>query len=187
MTVITSRLRVVAVAGECVAASPFGALLRSAVAATVALGALHSLAGATQFEQNPGNPVAGTVGQSLSVTFTINGSPTPPFKFSINNPLPPGLTTVPEMVGNEVMSRFPTIAGTPRPFAKCSAARTRLVDSSQWTITRGRGSSSFEGTPPTALICSIASAAACCRGTLVAAVEPLMEKSEPSKMARSFR
>ena len=109
----TPVLRVAATAGEFVIASPAGAWLRSAVTAVASLGALHTLAGATQFVQSPGNPVRGTVGQPLSVAFTITGSPQAPNSFTINDPLPGGLRTIPEMQGNTVFSGRPVIAGTP--------------------------------------------------------------------------
>lgn len=106
-------LRLALAAEEFVVASPVGNLLRSAAAATATLGALHSLAGATQFQQSPSNPVRGTVGQQLAVSFTITGSPMPPTQFFIDSPLPPGMTTIPAMQGNRVPSETPTIAGTP--------------------------------------------------------------------------
>ena len=109
----TPVLRVAAAAGDFAFASPAGALLRSAVTAAASLGALHSLAGATQFVQNPPNPVRGTVGQPFSVAFTITGSPAAPNSFTINDPLPGGLRTIPELQGNTVFSGTPVITGTP--------------------------------------------------------------------------
>ena len=108
----TPVLRVVAGAGDFVLKSRPADLLRAGFALAT-LGSAHALAGATQFVQNPPNPVTGTVGQPLVVAFTITGSPTPPNSFSTNDPLPPGLRTIPEMQGNRIASGSPVITGTP--------------------------------------------------------------------------
>ena len=57
------------------AASPAGALLRSAVT-VAALGGYHTLAGATQLSTNPSSPATATVGQPFSMVFAFVGSPT---------------------------------------------------------------------------------------------------------------
>ena len=114
----TPVVRVAATVGEIVHASPVGMVLRSAVAAVASLGAVHSLAGATQFVTNPnGTPsgtIRGTVGTALTVSFTINGSPLPPTFFTLESSLPPGLSTIPAVsAGNRINSRSPIITGTP--------------------------------------------------------------------------
>jgi hypothetical protein len=109
----TPLLRVAAAADDLVFASPVGTVLRSALALAGSLGVMHAQAGATQFVQSPVNPVAGTVGQPLSVSFTINNSPTPPTYFTTTDPLPPGLAFIPAPQGNNVLARAPVIAGTP--------------------------------------------------------------------------
>ncbi len=108
----TPLVRVMATASNMIIASPMGNVLRSAVAATATLGAMHSLAGATQFVQSPGNPVRGTVGQTLSVGFTIVGSPQPPTEYFVDEP-PPGMRTVPAAVNGRVPSGSVTITGIP--------------------------------------------------------------------------
>jgi hypothetical protein len=108
----TPMVRVAALAEEFVAVSPVGSVLRSVTAAAAALGAVHSLAGATQFVQNPINPVTGTVGQPLSVGFTIVGSPTLPSFFTIGSALPPGLA-VSGLLGSNGNPATPIITGTP--------------------------------------------------------------------------
>lgn len=108
----TPALRVLVNSEEFAMSSPVGALLRSAVAAS-ALGAVHSLAGATQFVQSPDNPVRGEVGKPLAVSFTIIGSPQSPNQFSLNSDLPPGLSTIPAAVRGTINSGTPTISGTP--------------------------------------------------------------------------
>src|SRR4051794_26266904 len=62
----TPVVRVAAVAEEFVLSSPIGSLLKSAVATLGALGAVHSLAGATEFVASPSSNITGTVGQPLS-------------------------------------------------------------------------------------------------------------------------
>lgn len=87
----TPAARVLAAVDEVVAASPIGAVLRSALAATASLGALHSLAGATVLAPSQNSPVAASVGAPLNpvaftVTNTINiGS------WQIGGNIPPGL------------------------------------------------------------------------------------------------
>lgn len=108
----TPVVRVAALADELVAVSPVGAVLRSAAAAAASLGALQAFAGATQFVQNPPNPVTGTVGQPLSVGFTIVGSPTLPSFFTINSQLPPGLAAS-GLLGSNGKPATPVITGTP--------------------------------------------------------------------------
>lgn len=78
------------IAGEGALAAPLGAVVRSAVAAAAALGALHSLAGATQIVAST-NSVNTTVGTAITpVTFVTNGAPTPALSYLITG-LPPGL------------------------------------------------------------------------------------------------
>jgi hypothetical protein len=143
-------VRLAGVAEAWLVNSPIATLLRSAIAAT-GLGALHSLAGATQFVQNPGNPVTGTVGQPLSVGFTITGSPAPPVEFTVNTPLPPGMRTIPEMDGNKIRSGTPTITGTPTQAGAFSVSVTGSDgiysedDTIVFQIAAGAGGG---GTPP---------------------------------------
>lgn len=110
----TPVLRVMSTVGEIIQAAPAGNVLRGAVAVSASLGAMHSLAGATQFVQNPSGVINGTVGQAITqVSFTINGSPEPPTYFILNTPLPAGLTTIPAAVGGKINSRTPIVTGTP--------------------------------------------------------------------------
>src|SRR3954464_10211798 len=74
----TPVLRVAATAEEMVVASPVGTVLRSAVTAIASLGAVHALAGATQFVTNH-NPTSGTVGTAIpATTFTVTGAQSVP-------------------------------------------------------------------------------------------------------------
>jgi hypothetical protein len=108
----TPVLRVMSTVGEIIQAAPMGHVLRSTVAATATLGAMHSLAGATQFVQNPSGTIRGTVGQTVSVGFTIVGSPLPPNEYFVDD-LPPGLRTIPASQGGRVPSGSPVISGIP--------------------------------------------------------------------------
>ncbi len=105
-------VRLVATAADVVLESPFGSVLKAAVAVTVSLGAVDTVAGATQFEFSPSSTINGKVGQSLSVAFTITGSPTPPNQFSVGD-LPPGLTTSPASNGGSVSAGSVLITGVP--------------------------------------------------------------------------
>lgn len=80
--------------------------------AVALLGPVHSLAGATEYVQSPANPVTGSVGASLEVTFTIVGSPIPPKSFRVRGDLPPGLAFVPPgVVEDFVNTRNPAVTG----------------------------------------------------------------------------
>src|SRR5581483_3689504 len=88
----TPAVRVALAAEEAITASPASTLLRSAVTALASLGAVQALAGATQWQLNPGGaknenatvPISATVGTATSVSFTVTGAPsTPPGSFRI--------------------------------------------------------------------------------------------------------
>lgn len=105
----TPVVRLATVSEEFVLRSPIGTALKSAAALLGTLGAVHSLAGATEFVISPSSSVSGTVGKPISpVAFTIIGSPTPPNAFSVVG-LPPGLTV--SDGGAPVISGTPTRAG----------------------------------------------------------------------------
>ncbi len=115
----TPVLRVATAAGEALVASPLGAVLRPAIATLASLGAVHTLAGATQFtfSRNPPDTNA-TVGTAITpLAFTVTGAAVPPGSFRVTG-LPPGLT-VGGVNGNGVLnassgliSGTPTTAGT---------------------------------------------------------------------------
>ena len=99
----TPVLRVATTAGELIVASPLGNVLRSAAAMAGALGAVHSMAGATKFVVSSSN-VNGTVGTPIaSDGFAVTGAPTPiAGSYRITN-LPAGLT-VAGMNGSGVLN-----------------------------------------------------------------------------------
>src|SRR5436190_22078987 len=87
----TPVLRLVSAATNNIAPSRIVSLLKSAAATTVSLGAVHSLAGATQFVVTNSN-VSGTVGTAITpVAFTVTGAQIPAGSFRISGTLPPGL------------------------------------------------------------------------------------------------
>src|SRR5258708_22169895 len=108
-------------------AAPLSAVVRSAFAAVASLGALHSLAGATQVVATQGttltNSVNTTVGTPITpVVFVTTGSPTIALSYIITG-VPPGLTvpglntatnilniTNPQGVGS--ITGTPTVAGS---------------------------------------------------------------------------
>lgn len=117
----TPVVRVAEVAESIVIDSPIGNVLRSALTAVASLGAIHSLAGATQWSLNPNTTsISGTVGTPIqSFAFTVIGAPSsPPGSFRIVN-LPPGLIVSPTPNSSGVInaasggiSGTPTTAGT---------------------------------------------------------------------------
>lgn len=105
-------LRVAGAGGDLACVARAGDLLRAAVTAA-ALGAVHSLAGATAYVQTPVNPVRGTVGTQLDVFFTYTGTPSPPASFRVTGTLPPGLSFVPAPLLGTIRSDRPRITGIP--------------------------------------------------------------------------
>jgi len=87
----TPVVRVVAVADDLVAASPLGAVLRSAFAAAATLGTLHSLAGATTLVTTQTSPASATVGTAITpVGFTVSNTINIA-SWKVGGTLPPGL------------------------------------------------------------------------------------------------
>ena len=109
----TPAVKVFAGAGDYVLASRAGEFLRATLTAAT-LGALHSLAGATTFVQQPANPIRGTVGTRLEAAFTYNGTPSPPASFRITSgSLPPGVSFIPAPISGTIRSGTPAVVGTP--------------------------------------------------------------------------
>jgi Immunoglobulin domain len=107
-------------AEEIVISSPLGAVLKSAVAAVAALGAVNTLVGATPLVPSAGSATGITVnmGSMVSVFYTVNGTQTPPESWTITGNIPPGLNfsglTSPGTVSISSLhlSGTPTMAGT---------------------------------------------------------------------------
>ena len=111
----TPVVRVAATAGEILTASPAGAVLKATVAALGSLGAVHSLAGATQLTASTASPLRVTAGTAIpSVAMTITGAQTPPASFTIAGTIPAGLSLSGLTgSGGRVNASTLTLSGTP--------------------------------------------------------------------------
>jgi hypothetical protein len=94
-------------------AAHISAFVRAAMATAASLGAVHALAGATQFIVSANN-VYGSLGTPITpVAFTVTGATVPPGSFRISGQVPPGLT-VPNLNANGLLNGATgTISGTP--------------------------------------------------------------------------
>ena len=109
----TPALRAVSTATQYASPSRIVALLKAAVASAASLGAVHSLAGATQFVVSNSN-VFGTVGTAITpVAFTVTGAAIPAGSFQITGTLPPGLTVTNASATGVVNASSGSITGTP--------------------------------------------------------------------------
>lgn len=88
----TPVLRLLVSTEPVVVAAPAGAMLKSAVAGLVGLGALHSRAGATELVTNEPSPLRATVGVAVpKAAFILAGTQTQPSIWNVTGSLPPGL------------------------------------------------------------------------------------------------
>lgn len=87
----TPAVRVAATAGDYVLASPATAVLKSAVATLGALGAMHSMAGATAYSSTIPEPAALAAGTNTTIVFSITGSPAQPGSWTVGGSVPPGM------------------------------------------------------------------------------------------------
>jgi hypothetical protein len=113
----TPVLRVLAVGEEMVLSTRIGSLLKATVSA-IALGGLHSRAGATELVSNENSPLSATVGTAIpTVAFALTGTDTQASTWQVSGALPPGLTLngragVGLFNGSLVLSGTPTAAGS---------------------------------------------------------------------------
>ena len=108
----TPLLRLVSAAESLVHASPVGHVLRSAFTTVASLGAVHALAGATQFVVSR-TSVSGTVGAAVPVVaFSVSGSPASPGSYRVTN-LPPGVTITGVAANGIFNGSAGTLSGTP--------------------------------------------------------------------------
>lgn len=109
----TPALRVAAAAESAVIRSPVGQVLRNVLTTVASLGAVHALAGATQFSISR-TSVAGTVGAAISpsIAFTVTGAAVPAGSYRITN-LPPGVTVSGATSTGVLNSSTGVISGTP--------------------------------------------------------------------------
>ncbi len=131
-------LRVGATAGDFVLRSPAAALLKSTIAAVSALGAVHSLAGATTLSSSAPSPAAATVGTSKTIAYGIIGSETQPLSWTLGGTVPPGMTYTGGATGGIVNtpSGVLILSGTP------TTAGTYPITLKAWEFANGTGISS---------------------------------------------
>ena len=86
-------LRVVVTALDATLRDPAASVLKSAAATLGALGAVHTLAGATQLNvaSVDQNPRVATVGVSKTIVFDVSGSPAQPGSWTVGGAVPPGM------------------------------------------------------------------------------------------------
>ena len=118
----TPVLRAIANASDFVLRSPAASLLKSAVSALGALGAVHTLAGATTLSTaaSPAPANAATVGAAKTILFTAVGAESPGESWVVGGTVPPGMTynggvtsgTINRPNGVLTLSGTPTTAGT---------------------------------------------------------------------------
>lgn len=90
-----------------------GSVLRSALATFSSLGAVHALAGATQFTYTRQPPITATVGTAIApFAFTVTGAQHPPGSFRVTN-IPPGLVLTGDDGNGLVTASSGIISGTP--------------------------------------------------------------------------
>lgn len=105
-------LRVALPAAELAAPSRVVALLQSALATVAGLGAVHSLAGATQLVTTIPTPATATVGTPFQVGMVVTGAQTPAASWSIFGSIPPGLSFSGKTSGT-VNAQTLVLSGTP--------------------------------------------------------------------------
>lgn len=115
----TPALRLVASAGQVIVSSPIGTLLKSAATTMASLGAVHSLAGATELSTTHPSPLNATVGTAIpTVVFDVIGTIGLANSWQISGQIPPGLNfsgrTTPGVlnISNPTFTGTPTTAGT---------------------------------------------------------------------------
>ena len=92
----TPAVSVVASATNTALVSPVSTVLKAAAATLGALGAVHSLAGATTLSYSPNvSPGVATVGAGKTFLFTVTGAETPPASFTVGGSVPPGMSFSP--------------------------------------------------------------------------------------------
>jgi hypothetical protein len=88
----TPAVRVVATAADTVLSSPATSVLKATVSTLGALGAMHSMAGATALSPSQPSPASVTAGVPTTLVFTVTGSPAAPQSFTFAGSVPPGMT-----------------------------------------------------------------------------------------------
>ncbi|MBL9208888.1 MAG: immunoglobulin domain-containing protein [Opitutaceae bacterium] len=116
----TPAVRVIASAGEFVLRHPIGSLLKSTVSTLGALGAVHTLAGATTLSPSTPSPAAATVGTAKTIVFAVIGAQSAGESWTVGGSVPPGMSfnggatsgTVNTPTGILTLSGTPITGGT---------------------------------------------------------------------------
>ena len=88
----TPIIRVAATAGDYVLSSTTGNVLKAAATTLGALGAVHSMAGATTLSASTPSPASGTVGVVFNtIIFSVKGAQSAASSWTVNGGMPPGL------------------------------------------------------------------------------------------------
>ncbi|WP_414664669.1 immunoglobulin domain-containing protein [Horticoccus sp. 23ND18S-11] len=147
----TPVVRLAATAGEFVAPSRVVALLKAAISTAVSLGAVHSLAGATQLVASQASPVTVAVGATVQIALNVTGAQTPAASWTISGTVPPGLSFSGRTSGIVNISTL-ILSGTP------TTPGTYTINLLAWERTNGGGdrSSIF---PYTVIVTGVATVA----------------------------
>ena len=139
----TPVVRVVATAGDYVLSSTAGNVLKAAATTLGALGAVHSMAGATTLSASTDSPASGTVSVPFgTVVFTIKGAPAATSSWTIVSGVPPGLSftglgsTAAGVTSGIIDASTLVLSGTP------TTAGQFAVVLRAWNNTGGRGDNS---------------------------------------------
>ena len=139
----TPVIRVAATAGDVIIASPLGAVLKAGVASLGALGAFHSMAGATQLVSSTPSPASASVGVPITpIALTVSGTLASPSSFTIGGTVPPGLTvrssgeTSGGVTNGVIEGSAVVLSGTP------TAAGTFSISITAWQLGSAQGTSS---------------------------------------------
>lgn len=107
----TPALRVAAEAAEFAAPSRIVAVLKAAFTTAASLGAVQSMAGATQLVASQPSPVTVTTGAAVQIALVVTGAQTPAASWTVTGLVPPGLTLSGVTSGNVNVSTL-ILAGT---------------------------------------------------------------------------
>lgn len=98
---------------EFVLTSTAGSVLKGVLLGSATLGAVQTVAGATELDAGDrGNPIQATVGQSFVGGFAVVGAPATAASYEVTGDLPPGLT-ITGINGDTVNGNAVSITGTP--------------------------------------------------------------------------
>lgn len=131
----TPVLRLATDAGVSALRSPLGALLKSAVSSLGALGAVHTLAGATTLSPSTPSPTSATVGTPKTIVFDVLGTQSNAESWSVSGNVPPGMSFNGGAVSGLINTPtgLLTLSGTP------TIAGSYVVSLRAWEKTGGKG------------------------------------------------